>query len=150
MAKPILSYYGKVEDGKIELPKKVNVEVIRMFDGKKIEVIFRQKKKHRSNQQNAYYWAVPVGMIYEYLKDTDNSEVWTPEMVHEILKYKFLLRQRVNSDTGEVIYEYSRSTTDLTTSEFMDYLTKIQQWAAETFHINIPDPDEQGDLFDAA
>jgi hypothetical protein len=29
----------------------------------------------------------------------------------------------------------------------MDYFADIQQWAAEVLHINIPDPNEQGELF---
>jgi hypothetical protein len=117
-------------------------EILAAFEGKAIEVIIRKKKKHRSTQQNRYYWGVVVELIKNYLQEVDPQVIWTPEKVHELLKFKFLRCQKVNPDTAEIEFEYTRSTTDLSTSEFMDLIAQIQQWSAETFDLYIPDPNE--------
>lgn len=123
-------------------------EILAAFEGKAIEVIIRKKKKHRSTQQNRYYWGVIVELIKNYLQEVDPQVIWTPEKVHEIIKFKFLRCQKVNPDTAEIEFEYTRSTTDLSTSEFMDLIAQVQQWSAETFDLYIPDPNEQGVFFD--
>lgn len=144
----VLSYFGRVENGELTLPRRMRKEILSAFEGKAIEVIIRKKKKHRSTQQNRYYWGVIVELIKNYLQEVDPQVIWTPEKVHEIIKFKFLRCQKVNSDTAEIEFEYTRSTTDLSTSEFMDLIAQIQQWSAETFDLYIPDPNEQGVFFD--
>lgn len=143
----VLSYFGRVEEGELTLPRRMRKEILAAFEGKSIEVIIRIKKKHRSTQQNRYYWGVIVELIKNHLQEVDPQVIWTPEKVHELLKFKFLRCQKVNHDTAEIEYEYTRSTTDLSTSEFMDLIAQIQQWSAETFGLYIPDPNEQGVLF---
>lgn len=144
----VLSYFGRVENGELTLPRRMRKEILAAFEGKAIEVIIRKKKKHRSTQQNRYYWGVIVELIKNYLQEVDPQVIWTPEKVHDIIKFKFLRCQRVNQDTAEIEFEYTRSTTDLSTSEFMDLIAQIQQWSAETFGLYIPDPNEQGVFFD--
>ena len=63
------------------------------------------------------------------------------EETHDFLKHKFLVKELVNEETGEILKSIG-STSDLTTSEFMDFIAEIQQWAAEFLGINIPDPGE--------
>lgn len=138
----VLSYFGRVENGELTLPRRMRKEILAAFEGKAIEVIIRKKKKHRSTQQNRYYWGVVVELIKNYLQEVDPQVIWTPEKVHELLKFKFLRCQKVNPDTAEIEFEYTRSTTDLSTSEFMDLIAQIQQWSAETFDLYIPDPNE--------
>lgn len=144
----VLSYFGRVENGELTLPRRMRKEILAAFEGKAIEVIIRKKKKHRSTQQNRYYWGVIVELIKNYLQEVDPQVIWTPEKVHEIIKFKFLRCQKVNPDTAEIEFEYTRSTTDLSTSEFMDLIAQVQQWSAETFDLYIPDPNEQGVFFD--
>ena len=64
------------------------------------------------------------------------------EEMHEICKYRFLKRELVNENTGEV-YEYLKSTTDLTTVEFSELIEVVIQWSAESFSIILPMPGEQ-------
>ena len=45
------------------------------------------------------------------------------------------------NESGEFI-EIIRSTTSLSTSEFMDFIAEIQQWTSEFLGVYIPDPNE--------
>ena len=147
MAKKILSYFGRIENGEVTLPKRMRRELVAAFDGVAIEVVVRKKKKHRSTEQNRYWWGVVVDVLLNHLRDVDPSEAWTPEKVHEILKVKYLLQTKADPETGEVLYQYTKSTTNLSTSEFMGLIAQVQQWAAQTFDLYIPDPNEQAELF---
>jgi len=48
----------------------------------------------------------------------------------------------VDSKTGEV-YEFIKSTTDLTTTEMEVYLAEIRQYCAETLDLQVAEPNEQ-------
>lgn len=136
-----LIYFAKVSpSGEWEgVPKKkLRQEVARLFGGQSIEIIIHRKKKHRSVQQNRYYW-MAVTMLSDHTG-------FTKDEMAAILKQKFLKTTKVNEDSGAV-YEYVKSTTELTTTEFMDYVADIQRFASEEFDIFIPDPGEQIEVF---
>ncbi len=119
---------------------------LRQHPEKHIELEIKVRRKQRSTQQNKYYWPVVVGMVCEALRhlghDVDEQET------HELLKSKFNSEKIVNDETGEVL-EIPKSTARLNTVEMMDYIAKIQMWAAEFLNIVIPDPDTQVVLFSA-
>jgi competence CoiA-like predicted nuclease len=133
-----LSYTAKVNPSTGEWEglagRKMRREVKGMFGGKSIEIEIHEKKRHRSGQQNRLQW-------FYY---TEISEVtgYTPSEVHEICKGLFLKAEKVNEKTGAV-YEYTKSTTELSTTEHIEYTAQIKQWAAEEFEIYLPDPGEQ-------
>lgn len=99
-----------------------------------------KKKDIRSLQQNRYYFGICVKMVQEALieKGYDVSL----EETHDWLKAKFNFLEIVNEQTGEVD-RIPRSTTSLNKDEFARYIGKIQQFAAESLDIVIPDPGEQ-------
>ena len=41
----------------------------------------------------------------------------------------------------------TKSTAELTTTQMMDYVSEIQQFAAEYLNVIIPDPNEQIEIF---
>ncbi|HMU69193.1 MAG TPA: hypothetical protein PKC38_04260 [Chitinophagales bacterium] len=136
-----LTYFAKVdENGVIQglARKKFAREVKDMFSGKSIEITVRRKKKHRSVQQNRYYWLV-VTMLSDYTG-------FTKDEMHAILRSKFLRAEKVNEDTG-VVYEYVKSTTELTTVEYEEYLDDVRRFAAQEFNMNVPMPNEQIEVF---
>lgn len=96
-----------------------------------LDVVVRPFKSPRSLQQNRYYWGVAIKIMCD-------ATGHDPELMHEILKNRFLLQR--NFVVGEFI-EAPKSTTQLTTEEMTNYLKNIQQWAAE-LGIYIPDPGE--------
>ena len=139
MADTPLQYYGNVTlDGTLKLPgAKIRSEV-RVFAGKEIEVLFRLKKKHRSDPQNRYYWGVVVEMIRAGMKEM--GDIVTADQVHEFLKWRFLRVSKIDEGTGEVLYEYAGSTAKLKTVEFGEYIEKCCQFAAEMLGVSIPLP----------
>jgi len=102
------------------------------FSGKEVEVTIKEKGTIRSLKQNAYLWGVAYKMICE---ETDEPK----EKIHALLSSMFLKEDYwFKEERNEVI----RSTTDLTTKEFMVYIDRIQLWAAEFLNLDIPSPNE--------
>ena len=136
-----LEFYGSVSDtGILTVPQKFNTDVGRLFRGREVIVTVQRKRKVRSLDQNAYYWAVKVPNICDALNDA--GEVVTRQEVHEFLKFRFLRVQKIDYDSGEVIYEYGRSTTSLKTYEFCLYIDNCIRFGAEYLGITIPLPNE--------
>ncbi len=123
----------RVEGGKIQ--RKLNIP-----DGA-YSVKFYSRKS-RSHNQNSYYWMC-LDLILDGLHEIGYNEVRDKNDVHELLKQMFLKRRIVNEQTGEVIGELSRSTTELTKDEFSEYLDRIGQWCAEYLGFPLPEPDSQ-------
>jgi hypothetical protein len=136
-----LTYFGRVtESGEMKLPgAKMRKEAME-FAGKDIEVTVQRKRKKRSDPQNRYYWGVVVEMVRSGIKDM-TTDALTPDQVHELLKLKFHRVQKVDEDTGEVLYEYTGSTAAMKTIEFMEYIEKCCQFAAEYLGVVIPLPE---------
>ena len=119
-----------------QIPKAAS-EAIRnellLLAGKKVTIYVEKFKKKRSNEQNSFYWSVPVKMISEYTG-------YTNEEVHELLKSKFLGIKKIKIGGDEI--ERGNTTTNLTTTEYMAYIEDVQRWASETLNLYIPDPSE--------
>ena len=137
-----LTYTGSVTDtGEIKLPARFGVELSKYFAGKEIWIEVERKRKHRTLNQNAYYWAVVIKMISDAMNEA--GEHVHPQEVHEFLKFRFLRVQKIDHDSGELLYEYSRSTASLGTADFGIYLDACIQFAAEYLNTVIPPPNTQ-------
>lgn len=151
MTDPEYIYFGSVTDtGEIKLPGQKMRRELAMLAGRGIEVVVRPKRKRRSLDQNNYYWGCIVPAFLAAFREWSPDTGWNAEMIHEVLKARFLplIRewgQTVVPDTGEVIDE-PLTTRKLTTSEFSHYKELIQQWGAE-MGIIIADPGEQIEIF---
>lgn len=103
----------------------------------RVEVVkFRPR---RSLAQNAYYWGCITTPLANWLSEQEAEPV-EPEAAHGILAAKFLTIDVVDKRTGEVLGQRVRSTTELSTLEFMDYCERARAWLAEFFGIIVPDP----------
>ena len=150
MTDPVLTYYGTKEGTDLRFPKRMRAEIAASLPDGELEITVRRKRKRRSNEQNRYYWGCIVRDISETLRQDDPETGWTPDGVHEVLKFKFLplvrdWREYVNTDTGEAIRE-PMTTAKLTTVEWETYSEHCRKFAAEFFGIVIPLPNEQGTL----
>ena len=126
------TFPGEVKQGNLVLDNRSRFQnFVKSFEGKKIEIILRKRKKQRSDQQNRYYW----GVVIDILGKTFGYE---PEEMHNALRFKFL---QIDSAIQPGLIS-AQSTTKLSTVEFMDYIAKIQRWAAQEFQIYLPDPNE--------
>lgn len=62
--------------------------------------------------------------------------------MHQILKIKFLKVDEPVGNDGLFISRI-KSTTELSTMDFMEYIQQVTIWAGEFFGITIPEPNEQ-------
>ena len=108
-----------------------------------VTVEVKPRKRYRSTIQNAYYWGIVVAMISERLRELGHDV--DRDLTHEFLKGRFLFTELLDPSTGEMM-RIPKKTSELTTSEFMDYLEYVKQFAAETLDIYVPDPNEQLEL----
>ena len=99
--------------------------------GKTVAVTCEERKKHRSNEQNAYYWGVVLKTIADYAGYRGEQEITG---IHEELKRMFL--QKIGK------LNIVKSTSSLNTAEFTDYIENIRLWAAQELGVYIPDPNE--------
>lgn len=114
------------------------LERLRSLQGEYRVDILRHRKR-RSDRQNRYYWPCFVQVFGDFLRA--QGEEITDDEVHTLFKAKFLRTTVVNRDTGEVVGQKIRSTTDLDTEEFNDYLENVAKWLAENVGIIVPPPD---------
>lgn len=107
-------------------------------------VIEVSKKIHkRSNTANAYYWSSVIPIVRQGLIEI--GHVLTKAETHEFLKMRFLKADMCDQD-GVVIGERVKSSTELTKSQFGEYIAGIQQFASEYLNVYIPDPNQQTSL----
>jgi len=126
-------FLGKVIKNKIELFEKEKFQVyINKFENKEIQLTIELKNKKRSNQENRYYW----GIVLEILS---NHTGHTPDELHECFRAMFL---KIWINIGSKEIESIRSTTDLSTVEMEQYLTKIREFASIELNVYIPLPNE--------
>lgn len=117
-----------------------------LFSGKSVYIEFGKWTKSRSTAQNAYYHACCIPYVIDGLVDNGyERHKLNAEVVHEYLKEKFLKTEIISEKTGDVI-TVTRSTSELSTTEFMDYIANIQRWAAEFLRMVIPDPEQQSQI----
>lgn len=141
-----LRYFGKVENGKLKITnRKGMLSDIERFEGKSVELTLSRRRNTRSNQQNAYMWGCVIPIVRQGLIDAgwEREKVNSAEVVHEILKDLFCPREEVvNENTGEVM-RLPATTTNITTTQMMEYISDIQRWASEFLGVYIPEPNEQ-------
>ena len=126
-----VDWFAHIVDGKFTVPDKDGFlrTIQDAFGTEDQSLSLTVAKSTRSNQQNKYLWAVPYKLLSDHLG-------YTPEEVHEICKQKFLSH---TVHVGDEDMNIAASTAKLPKDEFMDYVARIQVWAAE-FDVVIPDP----------
>lgn len=116
------------------------------FTGKKVSLKVKQYRKSRSNLQNKYYWGCCIPSVIDGMVDIGypRHEI-DSEVVHEFLKGKFLKKELVSEQTGDIL-QVTGKTKDLNTVDFSNYIDDIIRWAAEFLSISIPLPGEQSEI----
>lgn len=149
MAKEVKFTFKVSDTGEIKIINKKEFEkqMQEYFLGKSVIGTFRKPKKTRSTLQNSYYWACVIPEVIEGLVEAGfESKDLNTEVVHDMLRHKFLTTDLPSPEfTGEFI-TITKSTTELSTGEFLDYIAQIQRWAADFLHHIIPDPGQQKEI----
>ena len=133
-----------IRDGKLVVRNRAKVEAEALKSGlTEFEVIVRKKKRYRSIPLNRYYFGIVVVSIRNAFREFGNDV--DSELVHEFLKARFHYSEFVDEKSGEII-KLPKSTTEMSNTEFIEYIERIKQFAAETLGIYIADPNEQLEL----
>jgi len=131
---------SEVKNGSLTRNRNLIKDAIATFEGKQIVIKIEKAKKKRSTQQNRFYYGIILPIVQNCLKEA--GHVMTNESTHDLIKLKFLKETLfVNEDTGEVI-ERIKSTTELSTSQFMDLLAEINNFTFEYFGVILPSPND--------
>ena len=131
---------SEVKNGSLTRNRNLIKDAIETFEGKQIVIKIEKFKKKRSTQQNRFYYGVVIPIVQNCLKEA--GHIMTSESTHDLIKLKFLKETLfVNETTGEVI-ERIKSTTELSTSQFMDLLAEINNFTFEYFGVNLPSPND--------
>jgi len=122
-------FYGTIQNGKLKLdnPAQFNRK-IEELEGKRIEIDLKVRRKNRSLDQNAYYWGVVLAAISDFTG-------YDVEDLHNHFKYNLLKKDVGNLNTF-------KSTSNLNTKEFTDYIDKIIRFANQVLGIEIPTPEQ--------
>ena len=122
-------FTGKIIKGKIVWDNKTTlVDYIRAIeDGTKVEVEITETPDIRTNKQNKLWWA--------WMKIIGDELGYSKNEAHDLLKYKFLLREEIND--GETT-QHLKSTATLTKTEFNKITQDVFFWANDTLNINLP------------
>lgn len=99
---------------------------LQLLNNKDVEIVVKEIKKKRSNEQNAYYWAAIVPALQYGIRE-QWGEVLDSEEAHSFLKNEFLKREVIDKETGEVKIIH-KSTAKLTKDEFMQYINKCKDY----------------------
>ena len=101
-----------------------------------VDLIIRPKKKYRTHSapgeksnENGYYWAVVIPILCAHFG-------YAPDEMHEALKFKFL---RIG---GTDALPKIKSSTQLSTFEWEEFMERIRVWANQDFNVYIPCPNE--------
>ena len=130
-----------ITNGKFESNINRILQIVKSFEGKELEITFATLSKQRSVSQNSYYWGVIVPIMQNNLLET--GIVMDFEDVHLLLRTKFLKETiGFNEETGELL-ERIKSTTELSTIGFNEYMERIRLWSIDFFSAEIPEPNEQ-------
>jgi hypothetical protein len=134
---PTLTAYGTITNGKLTLSNRKRFdEDIKGFKNSAVELTIK-KKNRRSNNQNAYLWAVVYKEIQIRLLELGNDV--SPEWVHEFCRDKFNAVSVIGQG-GEEIGTKGGSTAEMNKEEFGIYIDKIIAWSASFLSIYIPQP----------
>jgi len=130
MGKRDVQVDGGIQDGAFVPSNRYNwTTALKIFEGTEVTMTVGPKKKKRSIQQNSYLFGGPYKMISEFTGQEKES-------IHAFFKDKFLK----SYDKGPI--PTVKSTTSLSTKEFIAYYRQIIQFAAEFLSLYIPEPNE--------
>jgi len=129
-----------ISQGKFTRNRTIILNAIKSFENSDVILTLEKPKKKRSSPQNRYYWGMLIPLMQSGAKDLW-GEVWSIDKAHKFLSNKFVFHESVNQKTGEIT-NTTKSTTELTTTDWEVYMTEIRIYLLEDFDINAPEPNE--------
>lgn len=133
-------YQSIIQNGKMtrEAAQQIAVKLAGC-EGKMVRVLIEEVKKTRSLNQNAFYWGVVIPMVRGLFAE-HGSEI-DDEQAHIYLKEHVMGWKKSIHDPHGHLLTFVDTSTDKTTEEWEDAMTKVRAWAA-SFDMIIPLPNE--------
>lgn len=132
-----------VDSGRFKRNRNLILKAINSYEGKNVLITFEKPKKSRSNNQNAYYWGIVLNIVQQGLLEATGELRSNNDIHYNILLPMFAPTNDItNLDTGEIVSERMTSS-NMSTTQFMEFILDIQKWGAEFLNIDIPNPNEQ-------
>ena len=100
--------------------------------GRSLRVIVTEEEKKRTSEANRFYWGPVLTTIAE--QAWVDGRQFGRDTWHEHFAREFLPKTEMVLPYGEIILR-RKSTTELTVSEFSEYLHKVQAEAAQTLGV---------------
>jgi hypothetical protein len=125
----------------VDDPKGLAGYIRQHFTGREFTLTVKAKTSKRSLAQNAWHWGVALPLIAEHL-GYDRHE-------HDQLHYDLLAVRFGTKAIPPLLpgapprIEPQRTSSELTTQEFSDYMDWLVRYAAQEFGVVIPLPDEE-------
>jgi len=120
------------------------LKLIEGKDGKRYKITLEKISAKRSLAQNNYIHLL-FTLFTEALNELGNE--FSMLTVKELCKTKFpFYVDVVDMSSGEVIGQERKGTHDFTKEEMSIFVDKVIQWAAESFRIKLPYPNEHFEL----
>lgn len=130
MKKPVPKFRGVPTKGVMSI---LNIgqwsRYLTTLEGVDCEITVNKYRKKRSIPQNSYFHGVVCLIL-------GNHWGYTVDEAHSAICVEFL----TISEDGKP--DYVRSTTDLNTEEFNNFLEQVKMWASQEFQVYIPDPEK--------
>jgi hypothetical protein len=142
MSVPLVTASGYIKAGRLMVRDRAQFDaaISGLKDGWEVELEVVRLRATRSQPQNRFYWGVVLHTLSQHTG-------YTPEELHDLMKCKFLPKERAFLDgNGEVVEQFvlGGSTRSLDTSEFSTYVNQIRDWASSVLNCYIPEADEAG------
>lgn len=110
--------------------------------GQRVTVTLERASRRRTSGQNARLWSALYPFIGEMMEQRTQFP-WSKEMVHELCCRAFL--GTVEVEVGGEIHQVRKASRKLTTTEFSQFMQRVEAWIQESWNINpalIENPDE--------
>jgi len=133
---------SQVVNGRLSRNRQSLKTAIEQFEGKNVTITIEKTRSKRSNDQNRYYWSGVVPIVHRGLKDAGYAI--SKDDTHLAMRAKFL-SEPIPMEDGTYIDKF-KSTTELTKSEFSDYIESIRDWAFDYLGVTIPPPNTHIEL----
>ena len=110
---------------------KANAQAV-LQRGGLLRVIVTEDEKKRTSEANRFYWGAVLETIAE--QAWVDGRQFDKDVWHEYFSRQFLPKTEMVMPYGEIVLR-RKSTTELTVSEFSDYLQRVQAEAANTLGV---------------
>jgi len=125
-------------DGRLELDGIEAIQrrrYLRSLVGKRVGLVIRERRTQRSHNQNAWHWGIAIPLLADALGYDEHE--------HETLHYALLgecFGHVYDPRSGQTVL--AKTSSQLNTKEFADYMEWLVRWAATEHNCRIPLPGE--------